>query len=454
MFGTRPVDRATYLRVGFAGMALKYGLEALIVFAVTGRTWPIWIFLSPLASMRAAALPADSNGLLLALAVLSLPFLFVGLSFTVRRAADADRSPWLALLFLVPFVNLALIAWLAALPSRLPRTGEPASADGSPSGSPTMAATAIEPGPFLRASLLGITTATVFGLLAAAVMASGRQYGVVLFFALPVLIGVVAGFELNRGGDQGPKRTAAAAQAAGLATALGLLLFSIEGAICLAIVLPLAMLLVLLGAEIGRQIAIHTTGRGGAIAACCAIPLLAVAEPDLDRANVHHVMTAIEVDAPPEVVFQKVVSFSPIDAPRPWYFRTGIAVPLSARIDGTGVGAVRHCEFTTGAFVEPITHWEPGRRLAFDVIESPPPMEEWSPYSNLHPGHLDSTMRSKRGEFRLFPLPNGRTRLEGHTEYVLGLAPDAYFAVFADALVHRIHERVLQHVALEAERTR
>ena len=133
---------------------------------------------------------------------------------------------------------------------------------------------------------------------------------------------------------------------------------------------------------------------------------------------------------------------------------TASAVPLSARIEGTGVGAVRHCEFTTGAFVEPITHWEPGRRLAFDVIESPPPMEEWSPYSKLHPGHLDSTMRSKRGEFRLLPLANGRTRLEGHTDYVLGLAPDAYFAVFADALVHRIHERVLRHVAQEAERAR
>lgn len=32
-------------------------------------------------------------------------------------------------------------------------------------------------------------------------------------------------------------------------------------------------------------------------------------------------------------------------------------------------------------------------------------------------------MNARRGEFRLVPLPNGRTRVAGHTDYELGLAP-------------------------------
>jgi len=99
---------------------------------------------------------------------------------------------------------------------------------------------------------------------------------------------------------------------------------------------------------------------------------------------------------------------------------------VRAWLGGRGVGAVRHCEFSTGPFVEPITRWEPGKRLSFDVASQPPPMQEWSPFKNVHPPHLDASLRSRRGEFRLIPLPGGRTRLEGSTWYELSIEPRVY----------------------------
>ena len=118
-------------------------------------------------------------------------------------------------------------------------------------------------------------------------------------------------------------------------------------------------------------------------------------------------MTAIEIDAPAAVVWEHVTSFSEITAAPPWYFRTGLAYPLRARLEGSGVGAVRHCEFTTGAFVEPITVWDAPRRLAFDVIAQPPPLHEWSPYSRVYAPHLDGFFRTSHGEFRLVALDGG-----------------------------------------------
>jgi hypothetical protein len=103
---------------------------------------------------------------------------------------------------------------------------------------------------------------------------------------------------------------------------------------------------------------------------------------------------------------------------------------------------MRYCTFSTGSFVEPITRWEPGRRLSFDVTDSPAPMRELSPYRGVSPPHLDGYLRSKRGEFRLVDLGDGRTRLEGSTWYELEMAPEAYWQIFSDALIHRIHERV------------
>jgi hypothetical protein len=73
-------------------------------------------------------------------------------------------------------------------------------------------------------------------------------------------------------------------------------------------------------------------------------------------------------------------------------------------------------------------------------------MKEWSPFRHVHPPHLDDSLRSKRGEFRLVPLPGGRTRLEGSTWYELSMSPELYWKAWTDALLHAIHTRVLRHV--------
>ena len=65
--------------------------------------------------------------------------------------------------------------------------------------------------------------------------------------------------------------------------------------------------------------------------------------------------------------------------------------------------------------------------------------------------HLLDTLQSRRGEFRLIALPGGRTRLEGRTFYELSMAPQPYWAIFGDALIHQIHDRVLRHHHPEAQ---
>jgi hypothetical protein len=63
------------------------------------------------------------------------------------------------------------------------------------------------------------------------------------------------------------------------------------------------------------------------------------------------------------------------------------------------------------------------------------------------------TATSARGaaSFRLIPLPGGRTRLEGRTWYTLDIHPEPYWGIYANAIVHAIHERVLEHVKRLAE---
>jgi hypothetical protein len=273
-------------------------------------------------------------------------------------------------------------------------------------------------------------------------------YGWTLLVLLPVLLGGLAAwiFRPATGGEA----AALGALAAGAASLLFLTL-GMEGFMCTLMSLPLIVPLGAFGCWLFYR-------AESSVIASRGLPILLLLSPatltwdSKASAPVFEVQTSIEVAAPPEQVWRHVVSFSRLPAPREWIFRTGLAYPKRARIEGTGVGAIRYCEFSTGPFVEPIEVWDKPRRLAFRVTENPAPMEEWSPYGKVLPKHLHGYLVSKRGEFRLALLPDGRTRLAGTTWYQHGLRPAKYWRWWSDAIIHRIHLRVLDHVRRLAEK--
>jgi hypothetical protein len=163
------------------------------------------------------------------------------------------------------------------------------------------------------------------------------------------------------------------------------------------------------------------------------------------------VTTEVEIKASPQKVWDTMIAFSHIDEPADWLFVNGIAYPTHAEIEGQGVGAVRYCKFTTGDFVEPITQWNEPYKLAFDVLDQPPPMAEWSFYQNLEITHLDGYFRSERGQFELIINSEGNTILRGTTWYRHHIAPAFYWQLWSDYILHRIHLRVLNHIRREAQ---
>ena len=182
------------------------------------------------------------------------------------------------------------------------------------------------------------------------------------------------------------------------------------------------------------------------------VPLLMGAESAAPPAPpLLEVKTSIDIAAPPEAVWRRVVAFTELPPPKEELFRMGIAYPTRATIQGHGPGAVRHCEFSTGAFVEPIQVWDEPRLLQFSVVDQPAPMQEWTPYREIHPRHLSGYLASERGQFLLTPLASGGTHLEGTTWYRHHMWPADYWQLWSDAIIHRIHLRVLRHIKTLAE---
>ena len=436
---TAPVDRRAYAASGFALMAFKYASDALLVWLVLGSLWSPSNYLLPLITLRGRVIPESHAWLMAVLLLWSVPFAWIGASMTFRRGLDAGLSPWRGLLFFVPVVNYLWMLLLCVLPSREPM-------------SPAPAPTRVEGG-IARAMISAAAPAAALGVAATALSVFFfDSYLAMLFVGTPVAVGFVAGYRVERGPRSGAMSAANATMLALLLVGGALVLFALEGVICIAMAFPIAAALAMIGTELGRGVArSHRMRPTHALILLLALPLLMGVEASGPGASLREVMTATIVDAPPERVWPHVVGFSELPPPHQLVFTLGIAYPMRARIEGEGVGAIRHCEFSTGAFVEPITAWEPPHRLAFDVASQPEPMHETSPYQRVNAPHLVDGLRSERGEFRLVPLPGGRTRLEGRTWYRVEMAPQFYWGFLSDRLIHAIHTRVLAHVKSLAE---
>jgi hypothetical protein len=433
-----PVDRRFYLLSGLVLALARYAIDGAVIWASTGRWLTPLQFLSPRLETRVRILEGTPDWIGWALVAEGLAFLWIGVSMSVRRAADAGLVSILGLGVMVPFVNLVAMPALALAPSAPPATE--LSAIGRESDIRKVSS-----------ALLGVASAAALALLATlGNVHLFRIYGTGLFIATPILMGATSAWIYNRGAPRSVRSTIGVAMLSVVVAGLALLLFALEGAVCLAMAAPLAFIGAALGALVGKAMSTSPPRgviRSGLLPGALALIALGGAERSVSSPELHVVETSVVIDASPERVWRHVVGFSDITAEPAWYFRAGIAAPLRARIDGQGVGAVRRCEFTTGSFVEPITVWDPPHHLAFDVTEQPAPMLELSPYQHVDAPHLDGAFRSQRGEFILEALPGGRTRLRGRTYYALDMFPQPYFKLLSDALLHRIHRRVLDHIA-------
>jgi hypothetical protein len=446
------VSRKAYVIAGFSLMLLKYVMDSASVYVVTGEPYSPLRFFSPLVSARLpsseqlGSISDDRTVLLSVMAAYALVFMWIGVSMTVRRASTAGVTPWLGLAFLLPIFNIPLMLALAFMRDKEGAKTPPAGGFYRPHGPEGQVDHSVPLG--LRSAMKGVVAGVLIGAAMIVVSIFGlAAYGAVLFFFTPFVMGTITAFLYNRDEQHGLLHTLIVSLMPILITAAGLLLLALEGVICIFMAAPLAAGISSLGALLGWAIAHNRQASARhSFMVALALPALAGVEAELYEPMRYEVISSIEIDAPPEQVWPNVIGFSELAEPSLLAFQVGVAYPVRARIDGEGVGAVRHCEFSTGPFVEPITRWEQPTRLSFDVSSQPPAMKHWSPFRHLHSPHIGDSIVSERGEFRLVALQGGRTRLEGSTWYELRMAPPGYWRFWSDGLIHAIHGRVLRHI--------
>ncbi len=435
------INRRDFLIWGIALFAIKYNLDRFLAM-LAGRKWFFSEYWMQFDNTSGPYTDGDLKfyGFLI---FLSLPFIWFGTLLTLKRLRNAALPGWLVICFFLPFINLLFFTILVTLPARSVLENK-----------------VVKKHPFLPASKFGSALASVIitsvvgvGFIVLLLEVMG-DYGWSIFVGIPFILGFCAVIIFGQSRTIEMREALSVALSAVVTCSIFLFLIAFEGVICLAMAFPIGVLLSAMGAVLGYYLIRKRTVPTLQI---CLTPLLVIL---LLSYTEHHnpkvlpvfkVLTEIEIEAPKQEVWNQLLAFSTIEEPVDWLFKTGIAYPTHSEISGTGIGAIRECHFTTGPFVEPITHWEEPDYLAFSVRDQPPPMIEWSFGDAIEAAHLDGYFRSQKGSFELTSLPDGGTLLKGTTWYTNDIWPVGYWKLWTDFILHKIHMRVLNHIKTQAE---
>lgn len=392
-----------------------------------------WFWLLPLRSLaRMPGVTATQAATVFALGFV-IAWALAALSF--RRANWSGRGYKLSLFAIFPVLQIVVVMLLGAMPRR---QGEPEGERGD----------AVDLADVLQGVLAGVAIIVVAVLMSALTLGA---YGWGLFVATPFVVGMTTGYIVNRRTPQTGARTMAHVLAAGALGGLALLMFALEGFMCIALVAPLGLAAAALGGAFGRAIALFGHDGNKPLMSVAVLPALFALEASMPPATPIDTIESIDIAVAPEAVWQAITSEAPIGLSPGLPGLAGLAYPVRSSLKGEGVGATRLGVFSTGTAVERVTEWKPGHVLAFTVLSQPPAMEEMSPYRHLNTPHLTGYVVTGDTRYLLSPLRNGGTRLTLQAHTVLRIDPIAYWEPIARLAFHLNVRRVLKSAKIEAE---
>lgn len=287
-----------------------------------------------------------------------------------------------------------------------------------------------------------LTYAVAGSLVVFAVARTWTSYGWSLVVVLPLAAGLAIGAAKAR-----ESRTLKCAWAL-MAVALLVVLTvtsGIAGVFCTVVLVAVSLVPLVLGILLGRHLRARLLRMGVRSWTVLALALMVLPVPGLfleatagPTGPVEEVRTVRVIELTPDEAWSHLTFYEDVRLPRPWLARLGLPHPLYTEGDPDRVGAVTRCVYDGGWLRKRITAREPGRRLAFEVIEQ-------------H-GIEDRSIELVDGSFELVPTGDGRTRITLTTRYLPLLEARAFWRPWEHRTTRALHEHVIAGVAAGAGR--
>lgn len=271
---------------------------------------------------------------------------------------------------------------------------------------------------------------------------SWTSYGWSLVLVLPLATGLLIGVVEIRESRAiiGGSALVAVALLVFLTVTLG-----IAGVFCTVILINVCLVPLVVGIVAGRLVRARLLRMGVRSWTALALALMVLPVPGLfleatdgPTGAVEEVRTVRVIELAPDEAWSHLTFYEDVRLPRPWLARLGLPHPLYTEGDPDRVGAVTRCVYDGGWLRKRITAHEPGRRLAFEVIEQ-------------H-GIEDRSIELVDSSFELVPTGDGRTRITLTTRYLPLLEARAFWRPWEHRTTRALHDHVIAGITAGAAR--
>jgi hypothetical protein len=233
-------------------------------------------------------------------------------------------------------------------------------------------------------------------------------------------------------------------------------LFAIEGAICILMATPIALVCGSIGGIIGGIMGRYGKLSRTATLSVAILPfVLGPAEARLTTPDqTRTVSSEIRIHASPTVVWQnieRVPAISQSEIRTTWAQQIGFPRPVEATLSYEGVGGVRHASFERGLlFIETVTAWEPERRLAFSIKADTAsiPTTTLDEHVTIGGRYFDVL----DGEYQIEPLANGDVLLHLTSHQRLSTDFNGYAGLWTDGVMQSLQTSILQVIQHRCEK--
>jgi hypothetical protein len=168
--------------------------------------------------------------------------------------------------------------------------------------------------------------------------------------------------------------------------------------------------------------------------------------------EVRKVHTEIQIDAPKDKVWQKIIRVEPIVEPiTGFFYRMGFPRPIAASLSREGIGGVREARFEKDlVFIETVDEWTDEERLSFAIAVDPKqtPLTTLDPHVSVGGEYFDVM----RGTYWIEARPAGVT-LHLESEFRLSTNFNRYAGVWGEFLMRDIQMSILRVLKDRCERS-
>ncbi|WP_126651592.1 hypothetical protein [Chryseobacterium aureum] len=285
-------------------------------------------------------------------------------------------------------------------------------------------------------------------------LVSKGEYGVTLFFTIPVSIGFVIGYIKHlRIGVVSILKTI-------LKIVLGLVIFSLlliaggaEGALCIIMAIPFIGFAMLAGFAIGFIIGVLDEKRhmGSVIAFIFLINPASYIFDAYTQPIEETITTEMIIDSSNAKIWKLLNTQIRFNTPDFILFEKGVSYPKNIKLVNKNGKLGYSCETNNDELQLTIDEFIANKKVKFSLENQTVPMKEITPYETIDAKHLHDYFIVKYGEITLDRLSENRTKIIAKTKYSYKIAPTWYWKKWSGYIIDRMQAHVLQSIKTQSE---